>query len=183
MANPYIPREIVHTWSETIGESPEEHASSLTRLLKVQRRLGRFIEENRENLEPTAQGVTTYLVGVVARMFELAGGRLKKATWAQVREAEARVQQAALSILPYDEGFAERLRALEWRAQPHILDEAYMALFVKEDHRDEEVELDPTDSLKVFFLLWVAVEVLDGNWRPAKDYAGESEYAYVHIEP
>ena len=31
--------------------------------------------------------------------------------------------------------------------------------------------------------MWVATEVLDGNWSPPRDGAFETEYAYVHIEP
>ena len=39
------------------------------------------------------------------------------------------------------------------------------------------------ESLKLFLCMWVATEVLDGNWKPPKGFEGESEYAYVHIEP
>ena len=57
-----------------------------------------------------------------------------------------------------------------------------MALFDTEVAEGED-EPDPTELLKIYLLMWVATEVLDGNWRPAKAFAGESEYAYVHIEP
>ena len=33
MTNPYMPRTVVHAWSETIGDDPGEGAA-LTRLLK-----------------------------------------------------------------------------------------------------------------------------------------------------
>ena len=31
--------------------------------------------------------------------------------------------------------------------------------------------------------MWVATEVLDSNWTPPNDFAGEDGYTYVHIEP
>ena len=183
MPNPILSREKVHAWSEEIGEQSEHHQPALGRLLRDQKRLQRFLTENAEHTGPATAGVAIYLFGVIARIFDLAGGRLRGATWAQVREAEKRVGGWAREILPFDEGFAERMRALEGRAQPHIVDEAYMALFERNQRKDEEVELDPTESLKVFFLLWVATEVLDHNWRPPKGFEGEPSYTYVHIEP
>jgi len=182
MPNAYLPRELVHLWSEAIGEDPEQHSTSLTRLLRDQRRLTRFIGENQESMAPATGGVCMYLFGVVARFFDLAGGRMRSATWAQVRQSQAKVQAAAMELLPYDEGFASRLRQVEWRAQPHILDETLMALFEKEK-RDDEVDVSDEEALKLFFLIWVAVEVLDGNWRPPKSWQGLTEYSYVHIEP
>ena len=181
MSNPYMPREQVHAWSEAIGQNPED--PSLNRLLKQQRRLSRWIEENAENLTPASGGVGLYLVGVVARIFDLAGGRLKAATWEQVRAAEKRVLGAVDELLPLDAGLAERARAIGWRAQPHILDEALMALFDTAERAEGEQELDLTESLKVYLMMWVATEVLDQNWQPPKEFRGESAYTYVHIEP
>jgi len=185
MPNAYMPRETVHAWSEQIGEDAITSQASLQRLLKDHRRLTRFLEENAANLTQGSGAVTVYLFGVVARLFDLAGGRVKGSTWAQVRDAEARIGAVVGELLPVDDSFAERVRKIEWRAQPHILDEALMALFERDrdDLGPDEVALDKQESLKVFLLLWVATEVLDSNWRPAKDYKGESEYAYVHIEP
>src|SRR5690606_5149613 len=79
MPNPYIPRDQVHAWSDAIGDNPE--TASLQRLLKQQRRLARWIEENAANLDAQSAGAALYLVGVVARIFDLAGGRLRSATW------------------------------------------------------------------------------------------------------
>jgi hypothetical protein len=73
MSNSYLPRAQVHEWSEAMGKNPVEHHVALLRLLKDQRRLTRFVEENRESLKPVTAEATTYLVGVVLRMFDLAG--------------------------------------------------------------------------------------------------------------
>jgi hypothetical protein len=186
MPNAYIPRADVHTWSKAVAEDPTEQAS-LHRVLKQQRRLTRFVEENAESLSGQSGGVATFLMGTIMRLFDRAGGRLKSGTWEQVRTAERRVQQAVADLLPLD-GFADRARGVDWRAQPHILDEALMALFDAIPDEDEEgaegiEDLDPVESLKVYMLLWVATEVLDQNWRPSKSFAGETEYVHVHIDP
>lgn len=180
--NAFLPRDWVHARSEEIGETALSEQSALSRLLKDQRRLTRWLEENAGNLEPVSGGVAVYLFGVVARMFDLAGGRLRKATWEQVRSAEKRVGSAAGSLLPFDEGFQERVRTIEWRAQPHLLDEALMNLFDREAGDDEE-DLAPTEAGKVFFLLWVAIEVLDQNWKPGSALELTEDGAYVHIDP
>ena len=183
MPNNYIDRDTVHAWSEEIGQQAPVHQSALTRLLKNQRRLTRFVEENYENMQGPTGGVSVYLFGVLARMFDLAGGRLKNATWEQIRDAEKRVGAAVGDLLPADDGFADRVRAVEWRAQPHMLDEALMALFAKPEVEDQEVDLPPEEAMKVFFLMWVATEVLDTNWKPPSSFTGETEYAYKHFEP
>jgi hypothetical protein len=182
MPNPYIPRPDVHAWSESIGDNQSDHEAALTRLLKEQRRLTRFLEENRESLTPASAGVSVYLYGVLARIYDLAGGRLRSATWAQVRDAEQRVGAEVANLLPLDDGFAERVRKVAWRAQPHILDEALMALFERDEKEEGEANLDDGESAKVFLLMWVANEVLDANWRPGPGFAGETTYEYVHIE-
>lgn len=165
MPNAYLPRPIVHAWSEEIGNETANHQAALTRLLRGQRRLVRWVVENAEHLDGPTIGVTQYLVGVIARMFDLAGGRLKAATWEQVRDSEARVLEAVAPLLPFDDGFAERVRTVAWRAQPHILDEALYSLFDRAPAESEE-ELDAVKAGKVFLLMWVATEVLDANWTP-----------------
>lgn len=183
MPNAYIPRETVHAWSETIGDAPEAHQTALTRLLKDQRRLTRFIEENAENMQPATAGVSIYLTGVIVRMFDLAGGRLRSATWAQIREAEAKVNGALESLMPFDDGFAARAITTH-RAQAHILDEAIYALFERDRdaEEDEEANLDTMETIKTYLMLWVVTEVLDANWKPGKDFEGEADYVHVHIE-
>jgi hypothetical protein len=182
MSNPFIPRAQVHAWSEAIGDEPEKHQAALTRLLKDQRRLTRFIEENAENLEGVTAGVSVYLTGVIVRMFDLAGGRLRSATWAQIREAEAKVNASIPDLMPLDATLPERARNGN-RAQAHILDEALMALFDRDADDEEEAQLEPLEAVKTYFMLSVVTEVLDANWRPPKGFAGEDTYEYVHIEP
>ena len=133
-------------------------------------------------MQPATAGVSQYMTGVVVRMFDLAGGRLRTATWAQVREAAAKVQATVGALLPLDDGFPGRARDVDWRAQPHILDEALMALFEREQE-DDEADLDMAECLKVYLMMWVACEVLDGNWKPSKKFEGDTSYTYVHIEP
>lgn len=182
MANLLIPRATVHVWSDEIGERAHEHTTALQRLLKDQRRLTRFIEQNAGSLKGASTGVCVYLTGVIARMFDLAGGRLKGATWADVRAAEARVQAALDACLPLDDGFLDRLHALDGRAQAHIVDEAAMVLFEEEPGEGEE-ELDRVEALKVLLVCWVVTEVLDALWTPPKGFEGDASYTYVHLEP
>ncbi len=181
MANAHIPRAQVHEWSERIGDDPEAHQAALTRLLKGQRRISKFVEENAQSMQPQTGGVALYLIGVILRMFDLGGGRLRSATWEQVRNAEQRIGGHVGNILPLGDGFLERARSVP-RAQAHILDEALLSLFMRAK-ADEEEDLDEGEAFKVYCLMWVATEALDANWRPAKDFAGEVDYAYVHIEP
>lgn len=182
MANPYMPRELVHLWSEEIGRNPMAHQPAFQRLLRDQRRIARFIEENGSAMDGFSPQVTTYLIGVVLRCFDLAGGRLRKATWDQVRSASRRVQQELISLLPPDEGFPERVRAVEWRAQPHILDEALLALFERTERSDEEEDVDEQQSLLIFALMWTAIEVLDQNWTPPRDFIGLDTYTFTPVE-
>jgi len=182
MSKPIIPREQVHAWSEAIGQNPMEHQAALQRLLKSQRRISRFVEENAESMDMGTGGVAMYLIGVILRIYDLAGGEIRSASWAQVREAEAKIQAAVPQLLPLDDKLPERARAIDWRAQPHILDEALMALFERASKEGEE-DLDNTESFKVYMLMWVATEVLASNWKPTKSFEGAGAYEYVHIEP
>jgi hypothetical protein len=181
MGNPYISRTDVHAWSEQIAETPELHQSALVRLLKTQRRLTRFIEENSTDMQPATAGISQYMVGVCTRLFDMAGGTLRGATWQQVRTAQAKIQAAVSDLLPLDDDFPTRARAAD-RAQPHILDEALMALFETPVTSDEE-EPEPSELLKIYLLMWVAIEVLDHNWTAPRNFDGPTEYEYFHIEP
>lgn len=182
MPNPFLPRAWVHEKSDEIGINQLEHQAALNRLLQQQRRLTKFLEENRESMAPGTAGVSVYLYGVVARLYDLAGGQLRGATWDQIRDAERKVKAQVGALLPLDEGFVERARKAE-RAQPHILDEALMALFSREKPVAGEADLGDAEAAKVYLLMWVANEVLDACWHPPKGFTGESTYAYVHIEP
>lgn len=181
MPNPFVARPQVHEWSETIGEVPESHRSAITRLIKEQRRLSRFVEENSKSMVGVTGGVSVYLIGVILRMFDLAGGRMRNVTWEDVRAAEQYVQGQVDRLLPVGEGLAERARSVV-RAQPHILDEALYALFERPPTEGEN-PMDDTESLKVYLLLWVATEALDRNWTPPKGFVGETEYSFHYIAP
>lgn len=182
MANPFIPRAWVHEHSDAIGANQEQHQAALNRLLAQQRRLTKFLEENREQMGPATGGVSLYLYGVLARLYDLQGGQLRAATWEQVRDAERKVKAQVQSLLPLDEKFAERARQAD-RAQPHVLDEALMALFSREKPVAGEADLGDAEAAKVYLLMWVANEVLDACWHPPKGFGGEKTYTYVHIEP
>lgn len=181
MANPMIPRDRVHEWSEAIAEKPDDHGTALPRLLKDHKRLTKWVSEQGENMHPATGGIANYMISVVARIFDLSGGKLKGATWDQIRAVEKRVMAQVGPLLPVDDGFVERARGAE-RSQPHILDEALMALFSSEVGEGEE-EPDQGELLKIYLMMWVATEVLNGNWRAPKDFVGETSYTYVHIEP
>jgi len=185
MSKSFFPRELVHQWSDEIGDNPEGHRVALQRLLRDQRRIAKFIQENAASLGPTTGGVGLYLLGVIARMFDMAGGRLKSPSWGQIRAAEKRIASVVPQLMPVDDDFPTRLRAIEWRAQPHILDEAIMSLFDRdeEDLEEDEQPLDQVECVKLLFLVWVAIEVMDANWKAPKSFDGDTEYSYVHIEP
>ena len=125
-ANPWLSREKVHAWSEAMGEDPAPHQAAIQRLLRDQRRLSKFVEENAKSLTGVTGGVAIYLIGVVLRMFELAGGRLRTVTWDDVRAAERTVGAKVGDLLPVDASFVERAKAMD-RRQPHVLDEALYA--------------------------------------------------------
>ncbi len=180
MPNALISRATVHIWSEQIAEDAASHQSSLQRLLKAQRRLSRFIEENHQEMSPATAGVCIYMTSVVARMFDLGGGSLRNVTWAHIRNASAKVQGALDTLLPLDEGFLDRFHATD-RAQAHILDEAAMVL-MERDPDEEQADLDKTEALKVLLVTWVVTEALDAAWRPPATFEGESTYTYVHLE-
>ena len=184
MANAFIPRSDVHKWSEDIGNNYEAHQTSLNRLVKNQRRLSRFIERNAAEINPQIGSTTLYLISVVIRIFDLAGGKLRTVSWAQVNEAASKVSAEAGDLFPVDAGFAERLRKIEWRAQPHILDEAVRALIDRPetDDDDEENQLEPKDAGTIFFMMWVAIEALDVAWRPAANFKGENKYKYIDVD-
>ena len=184
MPNPFLSRERVHTWSEAIGAQSESHGSAITRLLKDHRRLSHWVEENVASLQGMSGGVAMYMVGVILRMYDLAGGRLRKATWDDVRAAEKRIGAVAGELLPVDDGFPARARAVD-RKQPHILDEALYALFVREPEEgseEAEQQLDDLEAFKVYMLMWVATEVLDENWQPPKGFEGEATYTYAPVD-
>ncbi|MEQ1502799.1 MAG: hypothetical protein ABMB14_11245 [Myxococcota bacterium] len=178
--NAFVPRPQVHTWSEAIGNDPETHRSAITRLIRDQRRLSKFVEENAASMTGATGGIAVYLIGVILRMFDLAGGRLRNVTWEDVRACEQQVGKLVDQLLPVDDGFVARARAVQ-RAQPHMLDEALYALFER-DPQDGEPALDDAESFKIYLLMWVATEALDRNWTPPKAFDGVADYAFTPVE-
>jgi hypothetical protein len=179
--NAYIPRVQVHDWSEDIGSHPLEHKTAILRVVRTQRKLLAFVKQNSDSIAAGSQGLPGRLLGFVARLFDLSGGKLRSPTWDQIRAVQTRVMAEVDGLLPADGGVPERVRAVDWRAQPHVLDELLTALF------DERVPLDrrfePGEALKLFLLLWVCVEVMDQNWKPRGSFVGEPVYRYSDIPP
>lgn len=171
-ANPAIPRDEVHRLAEACSDAGEAFQPTAARLLKEQRRLSRYIEQNVEHLGPMPAQVALYMLTVCERIFEQVGGRMSKASGQDIEAAVARIQAVTDQLLPADASFNERAKAIEWRAQPHILDEILWALYERgEDEKKEgEIDLEPQQSALVYLVLWIAVEALDANWRPPKGY-------------
>jgi hypothetical protein len=114
---------------------------------------------------PGNSGVATYFVARIMRMFDLVGGRLKAATWEQIRDAQVRWGAAVPTMLPLDDQSHVRARMVLGRAQPHVLDEALLALFER-PVTEGEPDLDS-------WMIWVVIEALDANWTLPKGFQGE----------
>lgn len=167
--NPHIPRDTVHRWSEECAEAGGAFQATARRLLEDQARLARFFKANVPAMEGQAGEVSLYLLAVVVRLFDKGGGRLARVGAAEIDLATKKIATHAKSLLPGDDGFPDRVRAVEGRAQPHILDEALHALFEREEKKDNEVLVPPDQAALVFLMLWAATEALDAAWRaPSK---------------
>jgi hypothetical protein len=169
MPNAAIPRDRVHTLAEACSDEGEGFQSRATRLIKEQRRLTRFFEQNMAPMGPLPGQVALYMLTVVLRIFEQSGGRLKKVTGKDIDESVARVQAMTDQLMPADKTVPVRAKAIDWRAQPHILDEVLWALYEREEKekKEGEVDLGEPESLMVYLMLWSAVEALDANWEPS----------------
>jgi hypothetical protein len=167
MPNAPIPRDRVHELAEACSDEGPDFQSRATRLIKEQRRLSRFFEENMAPMGPLPGQVALYMLTVVMRIFEQSGGRMKKVTGSDIDAAVDRVQATTDSLLPADKSVPERARTIEWRAQPHILDEVLWALYERDEKekKEGEVDLGEEESLMVFMMVWSAVEALDTNWE------------------
>jgi hypothetical protein len=161
-----IPRDDVHRISEACADEQSRFSVVATRLVKDQRRLTRFIKKEVPAIEGQEGQVALYLYAVVIQIFQSYGGRLGNVTNDHIAAARARVQAAAGGILPFDEGFPERVRTVEDRAQPHILDEALHALFEREEIQEQEIDVPKDKAGLIFLILWVATEALDLAWTP-----------------
>lgn len=176
MPNAAIDRETVHALSEACADDGERFRSVATRLLREQKRLLSFFNQNLPAVDAQTGEVSLYLFSVVIRIFDQMGGRLSKVSGREINAAAARVQSAVEAVIPFDEGFPERVRTQAWRAQPHILDEALHALYERdpEELKEAELEVDLNKSGAIFMMLWVATEALDASWRPPNSFVGES---------
>jgi hypothetical protein len=172
MANPAITRDTVHELAEACSEAGDSFQSTAARLIKEQRKLSRYFEDNIGTLGPMNAQVALYMLAVSIRVLQQVGGRLRKASGSDLNGATTRIQAVVDSLLPADEGFADRARAIEWRAQPHLLDEILWALYERpaEDKKEEEVDIPHGESALIYLLLWTAVEALDANWVPPRDW-------------
>ena len=164
MPNPAITRDDVHRLAEACSDAGADFQRVATRLLKEQRRLTRFFEQNVGALGGQSGEVALYMYAVILRIFEQYGGRMRKVSGSEINKASERVNGAAPGLLPFDEGFPARVRELEWRAQPHILDEALWALFERDEKEEGEVDVEHEQGALLFLLLWVATEALDHSW-------------------
>lgn len=168
MPNLAIPRYDVHHIAEACAEDGDVYRGTATRLLKQQRRLLNFFKANLPAMSAQTGEVSVYLFSVIVQIFEKYGGTLSKVNGRQINEAAARVQGVVESLLPFDGAFPERVRGLDWRAQPFVLDEALWALFERDKKRDGEVDVPDDEAGLIFLMLWVATEALDSAWRAPK---------------
>lgn len=163
--NPAIPRVHVKALSEecaTLGASFQPIAQ---RMLEDQSKLLRFFRGNLPQMDNQAGEVSLYLLAVIVRIYAKCGGKLGRVGPAEIEAAKKKISAAAPKLLPWDAEFPERVRAVEDRAQPHILDEALNALFEREEKQQNEVDLDLEQAGRVFLMLWAATEALDMAWK------------------
>ena len=171
--NSAITRAQVHFIGEACSND-ETYDATAARLLKDQRRLSRFFEQNAEPLGMVAGQVALYMLSVCIRIFDQTGGRLRKVNSEDIKAARKRVEPMLAALFPADEAFAERARGIMTRAQPHILDEVLWALYVRPQEGEEQADLEPQQKAMVYIMLWTAIEALDANWTPAKSWDPEA---------
>ncbi|MCK6506152.1 hypothetical protein L6R53_22700 [Myxococcota bacterium] len=172
--NPAIPRDLVHRLAEACSDEGAAFTPTALRLVKEQRRLSRYIEQNVQHLGPLPAQVALHMLTVTLRIFEQVGGRMGKVSTRDIDAAAARIQAVADQLLPADKGLSERAKAIAWRAQPHILDEVLWALYDRdeEEKKEGEADLGNDQSALVYLVLWLAVEALDANWRAPEKIEG-----------
>ena len=166
MPNPAIPREEVHAYSEACSDMGLEFQAIASRLLKEQSSLKNFVDKSFAKIDPLAGQIATYMLSVCIRVFEQKGGKLKKINQADISKAQKVVQRSVSSLLPADDEFHTRAKAIEDRAQNHLLDEVLWALYERDEMKEEEQALDAKQSALIYIMLWTAVEALDSKWRP-----------------
>lgn len=176
MPNPLIPRQQIHEWIDDIDANKASHKNAINYLLTSQRSLSRYVAKGAGQVGVGSRRKILFIQGAILRVFDLAGGKIRKVTSQHIADAEEQIGAVAGAMMPLDEGFAGRVRTTAWRRQPHLVDELLLSLF------DGEEDLDPKELAKLFFLMWVVVEAVDQAWRPKPDFEGESTYIHVPIE-
>ncbi len=166
--NPTIPREQVHQWSEECAAQGLAFQSVARRILEDQARLSRFFKANIPTMPGQSGEVSLYLLSVVVRIYERAGGHLGRIGTKEIDAATRKIQGYAALLMPADGGFPNRVRNVDERSQPHILDEALHALFEREEKKEGEVEMPPEQAALVFLMLWAATEACNLAWQPPK---------------
>jgi uncharacterized protein (TIGR02266 family) len=176
MGNAYIPREQVHAWSEEIGKNPAAQRPRCMEILQGQPKLRLFLDENLGKMSGSGSEFASRLVDVCLLVFYVSGGSLNQVTWEAVRAVSNKVQASANALLPPDAELPQRLRQIEDRAQPHLLDEIAMILF------ESDCGLARGDAFRCLLIAWLTVEVLDAAWVPPMGFAGELEYKYESLD-
>ena len=110
MPNTAINRDKVHALAEACSDQGDAFQSVATRLIKNQRRLSRFFEQNVGEMGPLASQVGLYMLSVSLRIFDQIGGRLSKVNSDDIASATAKVQAAAADL--FDERVAVRAHLL-----------------------------------------------------------------------
>ena len=174
---PLIPRARIRAWVDDIDKNKAGHKNALNLLLTRQRALSRYVSKSAGQIGAGSKRNVLFIQGVLLRIFDLAGGRLGKITSEDIADAEARVGGLVPQLLPLDDGFAERMRAIEDRRQPHMLDECVSSLF-------DNPDLDSKQMAQLFFLAWIVVDAADRTWDPSPDFEGDPSYVYdPSLEP
>ncbi len=168
-SNVHISRAHVHALSEACAKLGASFQPVAKRALENQNKLLRFFRGNLPQMDDQAGEVSLYLLAVIVRIFEQCGGKLVRVGDKEIAHATKVIGSVSKQVLPFDDGFAGRVRAVTGRAQPHILDEALNALFEREERQENEVELDHDQSGRVFLMLWAATEALEAAWTAPKD--------------
>jgi len=176
LANPFVPRHQIHSWIDDIDAKKAAHKTAINYLLTSQRLLSKYVTRGAGQVGVGSRRKILFIQGAILRIFDLAGGKIRKVTSQDIADAEERIGAVAGDMLPLDDNFASRVRGVDWRRQPHLVDELLLSLF------EGEEDLDPKEMAKLFFLMWVVVEAVDAAWRPSPDFEGESTYTYVDIE-
>jgi hypothetical protein len=180
-AQAFLPRQQVRDWCEDIGQHPLEHKAAILRVVRSQRKLLALIKQNQDAVGMGSPRMPERLFGLICRLFDLAGGALREPRLDAIAEAQERVLATLPSLLPADSDLPSRVRAIPWRAQPHVLDELLTALF--DARLGPEDRSEPAAALKLFLLLWTAIEVLDGSWKPGARTPLEPTYQWVDLPP